>query len=174
MQNAFTFTSFSKYAFAEILQFRKLSQIWFHMLSQASSKFTNIVLQCWQAFEIHGLARIRKDSQGIANGLLQGFIKDSQVRKSWFFARISNGHFADGQMPGFCHITNNLFPRVVTPIVVTFQSFLPVLLLLLLLLLLLDSAVSGVWAVWAAFPLLLVQQHWLRLAVRPAARGTSR
>ena len=65
------------------------------MLSQASSKFTNIVLQCWQAFEIHGLARIRKDSQGIANGLSQGFIKDSQVRKSWFLARISNGHFAD-------------------------------------------------------------------------------
>ena len=36
-----------------------------------------------------------KLSQGFKNGLLQGFTKDSQVRKS--FASIRNGHFVDAK-----------------------------------------------------------------------------
>ena len=50
-------------------QVRKLSQF---MVSQAFASF-------------------RKDSQ-------MDFRKDSSVQKSWFFARIRNGHFADEQV----------------------------------------------------------------------------
>ena len=60
------FTSFCAY-----------SQIWFR----------NIL----QAFAIHGF----KVSQGFARFRKWTFSRIRHVRKSWFFARIRNGHFAD-------------------------------------------------------------------------------
>ena len=72
LQKYFGFTSFHA----------KL-QVWFAMFSEDL-----------QAFKIHGpvvlqaFARFCKDLQ-------MDFHKDLQVLKSWFFARIHNGHFAD-------------------------------------------------------------------------------
>ena len=118
--NKYTFRKVSQIVFsqgfasAKCMYFRKLSQICFRRISvrqydfacirELSRKFANMGLQCFasfrnlsQAFAIHGFAtfklqafaRSRKDSQ-------MDFRKDLQVQKSCFFARIRNGHFADG------------------------------------------------------------------------------
>ena len=98
------------FASAKCLDFRKLSQICFRsntkvlqalasMISQALASFRSNS-QIWfrsfsQAFASFRNSWFRKLSQGFANGLSQPFAKDLQVRKSWFFARIRDGHFAD-------------------------------------------------------------------------------
>ena len=78
-------------------------QTFANMIAQAfarfRAKFAKMVSQCFakdsQAFasDCHvvsqAFANFRKDSQ-------MDFRKDSQVQKSWFFARICNVHFADG------------------------------------------------------------------------------
>ena len=96
-------------AFANMLSqkylgFASVRQYDFACIRELSRKFANMGLQCFasfrnlsQAFAIHGFAtfklqafaRSRKDSQ-------MDFRKDLQVQKSCFFARICNGHFADG------------------------------------------------------------------------------
>ena len=80
-QKYFSFARIRKCDFACFRKLRANLQIWFRKLSHA--------------FAIQGFASFRKDSQGFANGLSQGFAKDSQVRKSWFFARIRTGQVAD-------------------------------------------------------------------------------
>ena len=116
--NKFTFRKVSQIVFsqgfasAKCMYFRKLSQICFRNNTKVSQAFASMISQAFasfransqiwfrsvsQAFAIHGFASFRKDSQGFANRLLQPFAKDSQVRKSWFFARIRNGHFADAE-----------------------------------------------------------------------------
>ena len=100
MLNACIFASFRKYSFAEILRFRKLSQIWFGRLSQAFAQIRKYGIAAFrnisQAFAIYCFASFSNLSQ-------MDFRKDLQVRKSWFFARIRNGHFADETLP--CIIT---------------------------------------------------------------------
>ena len=80
------FASFRKY---DLAGFRKLSR-----------KFANMVLQRFAIFHkwfaIYCFASFSNLSQ-------MDFRKDLQVRKSWFFARIRNGHFADETLP--CIIT---------------------------------------------------------------------
>ena len=83
-----------RFAIAKCMYFRKLSQKYLGFASIRKYDFTdfcklsrNIALQFLVS---QGFARFRKVSQ-------MDFRKDSQVRKSWFFARIRNGHFADGR-----------------------------------------------------------------------------
>ena len=61
------FASFRKYAFAIILRFRKLSQVWFRRLSQAFAqirKYGFAVFRKLSQFMVsQAFARIRKDSQ---------------------------------------------------------------------------------------------------------------
>ena len=94
VQNACTFASFCKYAFAEILGFAclKLLQIC-HRFSQAFLHFHKyafaVIRNILQAFAIcsflvHSFASSQMD-----------FRMDSLVSKAWFFTRIHNGHFAD-------------------------------------------------------------------------------
>ena len=92
-------------AFANMLSQKHLGFASFaNMISHAFASFrSNSQMRCkydsqyFASFRNSGFASFRKLSQGFANGLSQGFAKDSQVRKSWFFARIRNGHFADGR-----------------------------------------------------------------------------
>ena len=95
VRNACIFASFRKYAFAELAfanmishafaSFRANSQIWVCSVSQAFATFRKLS----QFMVLQAFARSRKDSQ-------MDFRKDLQVQKSCFFARIRNGHFADG------------------------------------------------------------------------------
>ena len=104
------------FASVKCMYFRKLLQICFRRNTSVLQAFANMISHAFasfariskygfavfskllQAFTIHGFTSFRKDSQGFANGLSQGFAKDSQVRKSWFFSRICNGHFGDAAL----------------------------------------------------------------------------
>ena len=66
------------------LQFFRLSQAFAQICKYAFAVFHKLS----QFMVSQSFTRIRKDLQ-------MDFRNDSQVRKSWFFARICHGHFAD-------------------------------------------------------------------------------